>query len=149
MSKLLIVFIFICFLLINVLTADIVLSIVVDGNGIVDGISEAFDEANFAGAILVSVFRAIPYLILFLFLVQNKLNKSHAGKFALWFALVGIAALQAYGFWNVQYVLHTDQRVSSTHAISYIFIPLYSILSGFLLGLVGFLVGTARQANSK
>lgn len=49
--------------------------------------------------------------------------------------LFGIIAFMIWGFWMAQRAYYTDDHVSSTTAISFLFIPIYALPAGLVGGL--------------
>ncbi len=125
-------------LLINENLVHWLLAIFVGNYGIAVGFSDAFKYFSFSGYLFFSAFRAIPYVILY-FVIKSlikKKNKNYLG--AAWGALAGILFLIIWGSWSSLHSLYTDEHTSSTTAIVFLFLPIYSIVTGLIGGLIGY-----------
>ena len=64
---------------------------------------------------------------------------------------MGVLLAIVYGCWMAQHAFYTDAHVSSTTAISFIYIPVYAVvpgLTGGLFGVIAFvLVNKYRTAS--
>ena len=126
------------FLFINEDLIHWLLAIFVENYGIVDGFKDAFKYFTFDGYLFFSVFRVIPYVILFIVIkaLIKKKNKNYLG--VAWGSLVGILFLITWGSWSSLHSLYTDEHTSSTTAIVFLFLPIYSIVTGLIGGLIGY-----------
>lgn len=131
------------FLLVNESTISWLLAIFVGSYDLSEGFSKAFKYFSIVGYLFSAAFRAIPYSILYLIAYKSKLTTRLPGKFSVWFALAGVVALHAYGYWDVQHSLYTPERTSSTAAIAFIFIPFHAIFYGAVAGIIGYLLGVS------
>ena len=65
-----------------------------------------------------------------------------------WGGLLGIIFMIVLGSWEAQHAYYTVQHVSSTTAISFLFIPIYAIVTGFVGGLAGVAVVFVKKKLS-
>ena len=127
-------------LLISVNMVQWPLAVFVGGYGLWDGFKDAFEYFSVGGYLFATGFRLIPYGLLGL-AVRFSNGASLAKAFMAWFALLTIAGTHAWGYWVAQHAYYTDAHVSSTTAISFIFIPFYAAYYGAIAGVIGLLLG--------
>ena len=127
------------YLLVLLLTALIVnenlvqwaLAVRVGGYRVAAGFEDAFEYFTPFGYLFFTAFRLVPYVGLGTILVilsKTKLNDYVLPVFAG--GLIGILAMILWGSWMAQRPYYTDEHVSSTTAIAFLFIPLYAIPTG-------------------
>ena len=113
-----------------------VLAIVVGGYGLIDGFINAFEYFTFDGYISNLGFRSIPYAILGLSVIFLKTeNKAKIG--IAWGGLSGIVIFIIWGYWMAQLPFYTNEHVSSTTALAYIFIPIWAVVPGCISAIIG------------
>ena len=116
---------------------------------IVGGFNDAYKYITLEGYAFFGMFRLIPYALLgFLVMFLVKREKT-ISPYIAWSGLVGILSLSVWGYWDAQQALYTNAPVSSTTAIAFIFIPLYSIISGALGCIIGAVIHESINVNSK
>jgi hypothetical protein len=124
-------------LFVNENTVQWALAVSVGNMSVGDGFLDAFKYFSLPGYAFFTAFRAIPYLIL-VSIVKSSIKKDRWATTGIaWGGLLGILFLIVLGSWDSQHAYYTDQHVSSTTAIAFIFIPIYAIVTGFIGGLVG------------
>jgi len=90
----------------------------------------------------------IPYLILGLVVKSFIKKKRKIGLGIGWGGLVGIVFMIIWGSWFAQLPYYTDEHVSSTTAIAFIFIPIYAIVTGLIGGVIGGLMSLVLTNKS-
>ncbi len=106
-----------------------------------DGFKDAFKYFSFGGYLFFTAFRLIPYVALGIILTVLSKTKFSNYIFPVFIGgLIGILAIFVWGSWMSLRPFYTDEHVSSTTALAFIFIPLYSVPSGIIgAGLFSFL----------
>ena len=133
---------------INENTVQWMLAIQVGNMSIADGFASAFKYFTVPGYAFFTAFRLIPYLML-ASIVKTSLKKERRATMGIaWGGLLGIIFMIVLGSWEAQHAYYTDQHVSSTTAISFLFIPIYAIVTGFVGGLAGVAVVFVKKKLS-
>ena len=107
------------------------LAVRVGGHSVSEGYAAAFKYFTLPGYLLFTAFRMIPYVCLGTILVA--LSKTQLRDYVLPAfvgGLAGILTIIIWGSWEALRPLYTDEHVSSTTAISFIFIPIYAAPAG-------------------
>ena len=109
------------------------LAITVGGLGLIAGFGSAFGSFSFFGYLFFTAFRLIPYVGLGLVLAVLSATR-FASYVSSVFAggLTGILGMILWGSWLSLRPLYTDEHVSSTTAIAFIFIPTFAVPAGAL-----------------
>ena len=131
---------FTAFVVINETLVDWILAIFVGDYGVAEGFARATRFLTVDSLLFAAGFRAIPYGALLLVGLTTRLKHSIPGKFALWLALLAIAAIHFSGYWGMQHSLYTEAHTSSTSALAIIFVPIHALWIGAIAGGVGFLM---------
>ena len=131
---------FTAFVVINETLVDWVLAIVVGDYGVAEGFARATRFLTVDSLLFAAGFRAIPYGALLLVGLTTRLKHTIPGKFALWLALLAIAAIHFSGYWGMQHSLYTGAHTSSTSALAIIFVPIHAAWMGAIAGWVGFVM---------
>ncbi|MDG6098058.1 hypothetical protein EXU34_11420 [Alteromonas sp. ZYF713] len=131
---------FTAFVVINEILVDWVLSIVVGDYGVAEGFARVTRFLTVDSLLFAGGFRAIPYGALLLVGLTTRLKHSIPGKFALWLALLAIAVIHFWGYWDMQHSLYTPAHTSSTSALAVIFVPIHAVWIGAIAGGVGVVV---------
>ncbi|NOZ65912.1 MAG: hypothetical protein GXP00_05360 [Alphaproteobacteria bacterium] len=112
------------------------LAVVVGDYSLVEGFNDAFKYSTFGSYLLESEFRLIPYVILGLIVIF--LKKENRAKIGIaWGGLLGVAGFILWGYWVAQSPYYTNEHVSSTTAVAFIFIPIYAVAPGLIGGIIG------------
>lgn len=107
------------------------LAIKAGGLSVIEGFKEAFKYFSFLGYLFFTAFRLVPYVGLGIILgILSKTKFSDFVPLVFIGGLVGILAMIIWGSWTAQSPLYTDEHISSTSALAFIFIPMYSVPSG-------------------
>ena len=131
---------FTAFVVINETLVDWVLAIVVGDYGVAEGFARATRFLTVDSLLFAAGFRASPYGALLLVGLTTRLKHTIPGKFALWLALLAIAAIHFSGYWGMQHSLYTGAHTSSTSALAIIFVPIHAAWMGAIAGGVGFVM---------
>ncbi len=118
-------------LIINENLVQWALAVQVGGHTIGSGFEEAFEHFTLSGYLFVTAFRFVPYMVLGIILVI--LSKTRFKDYVLPVfvgGLIGILAMIVWGSWMAQRPYYTDEHVSSTTAIAFLFIPIYAVPTG-------------------
>jgi hypothetical protein len=135
-------------LFINENTVQWMLAIQVGNMSVADGFSSAFKYFTVPGYAFFTAFRLIPYLIL-ASVVKSSLKKERWTTMGIaWGGLLGVIFLIVLGSWDAQHAYYTDEHASSTTAISFLFIPIYAIVTGFIGSLAGVAVVFVKKKLS-
>jgi hypothetical protein len=120
-------------LLVNENMVQWALAIQVGGMSVGAGFNDAFEHFSISGYLFFTAFRMIPYVGLGVaLLVLSKTKISDYSLAVFYGGLVGILTILIWGSWEVQRPYYTDEHVSSTTAIAFLFIPIYAIPAGLL-----------------
>ena len=118
-------------LLINENVIQWALAVTVGGCSIAGGFVDAFNYFSVYGYLFLTAFRLVPYVGLGILLVilshtrfRNYVSPVFIG------GLAGILAMVVWGLWLAQRPYYTDEHVSSTTAIAFLFIPMFAIPAG-------------------
>lgn len=125
------------FLFINENFVHWILALSIGGLSFQNSFYTAYRNFSIDGYLIISIFRATPYLLLYLFIKKN-INNDFVSNLA-WGGLFGIVIFLIMGYWGVQYSLYTDDPVSSTTALNFLIIPFLSIPFGGVGCFVGYL----------
>ena len=120
-------------LIINENVVQWALAVRVGGLTVGAGFEDAFEYFNLFGYLFFTAFRLVPYVGLGVILVV--LSKTRMKDYCLpVFAggLIGIVAIIVWGSWTAQCPYYTDEHISSTTAIAFLFIPIYAVPAGGL-----------------
>lgn len=128
------------FVVINEILVDWVLAILVGDFDVAEGFSEVTRYLTVDSLLFSAGFRVIPYGALLLVGLTTRLKHTIPGKFALWLALLAIAAIHFSGYWGMQHSLYTQAHTSSTSALAIIFVPIHAAWMGAIAGGVGFVM---------
>ena len=131
---------FTAFVVINETLVDWALALVVGDYGVAEGFARATRFLTVDSLLFAAGFRAIPYGALLLVGLTTRLKHSIPGKFALWLALLAIAAIHFSGYWGMQHSLYTGAHTSSTSALAIIFVPIHAAWMGAIAGGVVFVM---------
>jgi len=107
------------------------LAVRVGGYKLGAGFEDAFEFFTFTGYLFATAFRAAPYAALgglVFVLSESRWRDFVAPVFAG--GLVGILAMIVWGLWEAQRPYYTDEHVSSTTAIAFLFIPIFALFTG-------------------
>jgi len=133
-------------LIINENLVQWALAVRVGGHSVAGGFQDAFKYFSVLGYVFFTAFRLVPYVGLGILLVV--ISKTRFRDYALpVFAggLVGILAMILWGSWMAQRPYYTDEHVSSTTAIAFLFIPPLAVFTGAIgAGLVALLYTPVR-----
>jgi len=107
------------------------LAVKVGGQTITEGFQDAFKHFTILGYLFFTAFRMVPYagLALVLFILSQTKWKDYVGPVLIG-GLIGILAMILWGSWVAQRPYFTDEHVSSTTAIAFVFIPMYAVGTG-------------------
>jgi len=104
------------------------LAVQVGGMSVGAGFKDAFEYFSISGYLFFTAFRLIPYVglgVVLLILSRTKINDYLFPVF--YGGLIGILAFITWGAWMAQRPFYTEDHVSSTTAISFLFIPIYAV----------------------
>lgn len=107
------------------------LAVRVGGHTVAAGFEDAFEYFTLFGYLFFTAFRLVPYVGLGLILVI--LSKTRLKDYVLPVftgGLTGILAMILWGSWMAQLPYYTDEHVSSTTALAFLFIPIYAVPTG-------------------
>ncbi|NQX87792.1 MAG: hypothetical protein HRT77_03920 [Halioglobus sp.] len=114
-----------------------ILAVVVGHYSVKDAYIDAFEHFSIGGYAFLTAFRSIPYFILW-FAVKSYVKKESSMTVGIaWGGLIGILFMIVWGSWTAQHAYYTNEHVSSTTAIAFLFIPIYSIVTGLIGGFSG------------
>ena len=127
-------------LIVNENTVQWALAIQVGGMSVGEGFKDAFEYFSIFGYLFFTAFRLIPYVGLGVaLLILSKTKISDYSLAVFYGGLVGILTIIIWGSWESLRPIYTDEHVSSTTAIAFLFIPIYAVPGG-LVGAVLFSV---------
>jgi len=107
------------------------LAVHVGGYTVFDGFKDAFEHFMIIGYLFFTAFRLVPYFCLGVALVVLSKTKLKDYVFPVLIGgLIGILAIILWGSWMALRPFYTDEHVSSTTALSFIFIPFYAVPAG-------------------
>ena len=117
------------------------LAVRIGGYTIAEGFEDAFKYFTIFGYLFFTAFRLIPYVGLGIILVVLSKTGLKDYVFPVFTGgLIGILAMILWGSWMAQRPYYTDEHVSSTTAIAFLFIPFFAVPIGAIgaMLLVGF-----------
>ncbi|GGF68346.1 hypothetical protein [Alteromonas lipolytica] len=126
--------------LINEVTVHWLVAVLVGHYNVDDGYAVAGRYFALGSFLFSAAFRALPYLILVPVAVISGLHYTVQGKSALWSALVAVAGIHFWGYWDMLEPLYTAEHASSTAALAIVFVPIHSVWMGALAGLLAFVL---------
>ncbi|MEP4888850.1 MAG: hypothetical protein ABJV04_02390 [Aliiglaciecola sp.] len=131
---------FLSFLLINEITVEWLLAVVVGGYAPQPGFERATQYFTVHSFLFSASFRVIPYIVLSAVAVVlfSSLKKSSIGKIALYCSLAAISLFHFWGYWDMQHSHFTSEHTSSTSALAIIFIPIHAIWLSAVVGVLGY-----------
>jgi len=135
-------------LIVNENVVQWALAVIVGNYSMINGFKDAFEYFSIEGYLFFTAFRLIPYLILGLVVKSFIKKKRKIGLGIGWGGLVGIVFMIIWGSWFAQLPYYTDEHVSSTTAIAFIFIPIYAIVTGLIGGVIGGLMSLVLTNKS-
>lgn len=118
-------------LIVNETLVQWILAVRVGGHTVAAGFEDAFEYFTLFGYLFFTAFRLVPYVglgIILVILSKTKLKDYVLPVFAG--GLIGILAMIVWGSWMAQRPYYTDEHVSSTTAIAFLFIPMYAVPTG-------------------
>ena len=130
-------------LLINENVIQWALAVIVGNYSVKEGLVDAFKYFTVGGYAFFTAFRVIPYFILWLIVKSLFKKEQRALSGIAWGGLFGVVFAIVCGSWMAQHAYYTDEHVSSTTAIAFIFIPLYAVVTGIIGGILGGIVNYA------
>lgn len=118
-------------LVINENVVQWALAVKVGGHTITDGFKDAFEYFTILGYLFFTAFRMVPYagLAFILFILSQTKFKDYVFPVLIG-GLIGILAMILWGSWMSLRPYYTDEHVSSTTAIAFVFIPMYAVPTG-------------------
>ena len=118
-------------LVINENIVQWVLAVRVGDHSIASGFEDAFEYFTIIGYLFFTAFRLVPYVGLGIILVILSKTKLKDYVFPVFIGgLIGILAMISFGSWMTLRPYYTDEHVSSTTAIAFLFIPIFAGLTG-------------------
>ncbi len=112
-----------------------------------DALQDAYRFFSVQGYLFFTGFRLIPYSVLIsALIILNKSNRKNWIEPTFWGGFAGILAFMIWAMSEVFRPLYTNVHMSSTSAVAFIFIPLYSLAAaaaGMLIA--NGLYGAAKQ----
>ena len=113
------------------------LAVIVGNYGILDGFIDAYiEKLGFISFVFETALRAIPYMILWLFVLWGY-NKNRVFAGIAWGGFLGISAYTFWSYWISLKPFYTNEHVSSTTGLIFLFIPFYAIKYGAIGSLTG------------
>lgn len=113
------------------------LAVSVGEHTIKSGFNNAFEYFTLLGYLFMTLFRLVPYISLALILSYLSRTGFKDYCFPVFIGgLIGILSFIIYGLWTSQHAYYTDEHVSSTTPISFLFIPIYAVPVGLLSAIV-------------
>ncbi len=136
-------------LLINENTVQWALAMVVGKLGIVAGFKDAFEYFGIGGYLFFTGVRFIPYLILGATLSSLASRRPRWIPPLFYGGMAGILAMIIWGSWVSLRPYYTDEHVSSTTALAFLFIPIYAVFSGSACALAALVLRTVATFLTK
>lgn len=118
-------------LVINENVVQWALAVRVGGHTVAAGFEDAFKYFTPVGYLFFTAFRLVPYIglgVILIVLSKTRLKDYCVPVFAG--GLIGILAIILWGSWMAQRPYYTEEHVSSTTAIAFLFIPIYAVPAG-------------------
>lgn len=133
------------FLLINAMSAGWVAAVLLGGFEVFTGLDVATEGMTLEGLLFEAGCRVVPYAVLTAITLFSSLKYSRPGRVALWVALVAVSIFHSWGYYAFQAPTYTDVRISSTHALMLVFIPLHATWISALFGWTAYRIMKARN----
>lgn len=123
--------------------------VVIGGYELGDAWTKAFRFSGFESAFVVGSFRAVPFLLLIFCALFTNLPSHLKGKITLWVGFVVSVIIVFVGYWEITEAVYTNERVSSTSAIDYFWVPITAILYSLVACVVTYLTVYLYEVVSK
>ena len=123
-------------LIINENVVQWALAVRVGGYSVAGGFQDAFKYFSVFGYLFFTAFRLVPYVglgIILIVLSKTRFKDYIPSVFVG--GLVGVLAMIVWGSWMALLPLYMGAHVSSTTAISFLFIPMYAVPTGAIAAL--------------
>lgn len=112
----------------NEYLSNFMLAIFVGELSTTGALDKAFLNWSLKSYFFSAAFRAIPFVALAMIVAKNNERYGNAGKTALWLTLIGMSMFHVFGYWQMHYPLFINDEVSSTFALSVIWIPVWATI---------------------
>ncbi len=110
------------------------LAVKVGGYTVVSGFRDAYEHYKVLGYLFFTAFRIAPYAFLGTILFVLSQSGERGYFFTVLFGgLAGILGFIVWGLWVSLRPFYTDEHVSSTTGIAFVFIPFYAAAAGSAL----------------
>ncbi|MCC5854807.1 MAG: hypothetical protein JJU10_03890 [Idiomarina sp.] len=109
----------------------------------------AFGHSGFSDALLPSSFRLIPFIPLILCAAYTDLFASVKGRIALYVSLAVTIFIIFDGYWAMTRPFYTDEHISSTTALGYVFVPIAALMYSAIAGVASYALVKAYEARVK
>ena len=118
-------------LVINENVVQWVLAVTIGEHTVVAGFKDAFKYFSVTGYFFCTIFRLVPYVLLGIstvILLTTKLRDYFLPVFIG--GLIGILAMILWGSWMALRPYYTDEHMSSTTGLAFLFIPILAVPTG-------------------
>ncbi len=139
MNKLFYSVLFICIVLTD---SDLIRALVYVVNG-TTSIEESFKFIDLDGIedqIYILLGKVLIFIGVFISIALFKRKEKSPKQLAIWLSLIITCGFYWFAVWGIWLPIANGQRMSSTFAISFIFITLYSNIAGLIGGVSGYYV---------
>ena len=132
--------------LVNEGTVQWALAIRIGNYSFVEGFTDALKYFSIVGFLFLTVLRAVPLLLLHSIvkrLLRKKFKQTWGAAIG---GFIGIWWCYIWMTWDSLLPLYTENRVSSTTTLIFLFIPIYSSITGAIGASVGFSIFGLKTA---
>lgn len=134
-------------LIINEDMVEWALAIIVGEQSLLNGYRSAFKYFTISGYMFLTCFRLIPYVVLMVTVHALSKRQKNLVYPVFWGGLVGILSLIVWGTWEALRPLYTDEHMSSTTSLIFLFLPIYSIFTGVMGAGIGIFIYSLSSGN--
>ncbi|RUO38849.1 hypothetical protein CWE13_02890 [Aliidiomarina shirensis] len=114
--------------------------LVVGGFEVEQATQTAFSNSSVDSALFIGAFRLIPFVLLISCAAYTRLFESLKGRFSLYISLLVSILVIFSGYWSITAPLYTAEQISSTSALSYIFVPIGALFLSVCAGVGSYLL---------
>ena len=127
------------------------LAVIVGGYSLGAGFEDAFEHFTLVGYLLLTAFRIVPFFGLGIILFAlSKGGKKHYVLPVFIGGFLAVFGTTVWGYWETQHAYYTDEHVSSTTALGFLFTSYYAcVIGAFGIGISFGLYALYRKLSQR